>query len=260
MEDSHFQKRVEDWLKEQGYPLELRTARTIRKRGWSLHHSRRYKDPVLGKEREIDILAFYDDRDENRAFRIHGQLVIECKWTTKKPWVLFTSEGRALTDLGIFVSTPMTDRALGTARGLNDDDISSFPLFANLDESYGIVQAFSKDAAVDAAHSAVHSAISAATSFARDMSASTSHSIIYIPTVVIDGELFRCSLSEEAEVSVQPTDMGSLIYDSTENAMVNATCIHVVRESALEKFIDRAAATFDALRAMVKQRRTETKG
>lgn len=94
MVDPDLQTKVEDWLREQGYPLELRTARTLRRQGWHLHHSRRYKDPILGKEREIDLLAFYDDRGADPAPRIHGHFVIECKWTPKKPWVLFTAEHR----------------------------------------------------------------------------------------------------------------------------------------------------------------------
>ena len=72
MADPELLKRVEDWLRDQGYPLEMRTARVFRRRGWFLHHSRRYKDPTLGKEREIDVLAFYDDRETDPTLRIHG--------------------------------------------------------------------------------------------------------------------------------------------------------------------------------------------
>lgn len=248
MEKSELQKSVEDWLREQGYPLEMRTARAFGRRGWFLHHSRRYTDPILGKEREIDVLAFYDDhREIDGKSQIHGHFVIECKWTTKKPWVLFASQQEALTPIGHFMSTPMTASAARIVKPLESKDVSSFPLFAGLEEGYAIVQAFSKDAAIDAAHAGVHAVISAADFFARQMSEVSGHGIVFVPTLVLDGELFRCRLSEGGDVSVQPVDIACLLYHSAGNP--RSTCVHVIRESSLETFIDRAERTFDALRA-----------
>jgi len=253
MEKSELQKKVERWLTEQGYPLEMRTARTFKRRGWFLHHSRRYRDPNLGKEREIDVLAFHDD--PSKTSKIHGHFVVECKWTPEKPWVLFTSELQSQTPFGHLMSTPMTESARRSVERLLPEDVSNLPLFSDIKEGYAIVQAFRKEAAIDAAYSAVQAAIGAADFFARSMSNKTSHSILYIPTVVLDGELFRCTLEEGAEVSLQQSDIECLIYDLAENPTMSATCVHIVRESVLNKFIDLAEISFSSLRAALKQRR-----
>lgn len=144
--------------------------------------------------------------------------------------------------------TTAADRAM---EGLVSETVSEFPLFSGLEESYGIVQAFSRDAAIDAAYSAVHAAVSAADFFASDMSETTKYSIVYVPTVVLDGELFRCSLTEDGDVSVRQIDMGWLLHRTANDTR----CVHIVCESALDKFIDRAEETFKCLRIVLNKKR-----
>jgi hypothetical protein len=253
MAKSEVQTKVEAWLKDQGYPLEMRTARAFQSRGWFLHQSRRYKDPVLEKEREIDLLAFNDDPAPSS--KIHGHFVIECKWSPQKPWVLFAATVQSLTSMGHFRSTPMTTTATAAVKNLVLKDISGFPLFSCIAEHYAIVQAFSRELAIDAAYSAVHAAVSAADFFAADMSKSSKHSIFYLPTVVLDGELFQCSLGEGGEASVRPVDIGCLIHRTADHNKL----VHIVRESALSKFIDRAEETFRCLRIAAKNGTVEVK-
>jgi len=252
MTNPTLQTKLEDWLREQGYPLEMRAARTFQKRGWFLHHSRRYKDPNLSKEREIDLLAFNDDPTK----RVHGHFVIECKWSPQKPWVLFMATQQSLNPAGHFNSTPSTASITKEIQSLKSEDVSAFPLFAGIQEGYALVQAFSKDAAIDAAYSAVQGAIAAADYFARDMSETTSHRIIYVPTVLLDGDLFRCSLSENGDVTVQPLEIGVLLYNTADYSR----CVHIVRESALEKFIDNAEMTFKLLRSILAKKQIVTTG
>ncbi len=248
MGKSDLQSKVEEWLKEQGYPLEMRTAQVFHRRGWFLHHSRRYKDPTSGKEREIDLLAFNDDKANTSQF--HGHLVIECKWTPKKPWVLFTSTMPSLNPIGYFRSTAMTRTAARAVESLFLKDVSGYPLFSGHEEGYAIVQALSKSQAVDAAYSAVQSAVNAADFFASNIIESTEHAIVYVPTVILDGELFQCSLSEDKDISVSELDMGLLIHHTSDLPR----CVHIVRESALEEFIDRAETTFKSLWIDLKKR------
>jgi len=260
MENPELQMKVQDWLRQEGYPLEMRTARVFRQRRWFLHHARRYKDQTLGREREIDLLAFYDDKEKDPLSRIHGHLVVECKWTADKPWILFTSEQQALTPIGHFHSTPMTDTAARAVEQLESQDVSTFPLFDGLEEGYAIVQAFSNGEAEDEAFAAAGAVIRAADFFARDMSASTTHPIVYVPIIVLDGELFRCSLTESGDVSVTPSDFGCLVQHAAENPKIGTTCVHVIRESVLGMFIDRTETTFNSLRAVLRNRRNQAKG
>lgn len=250
MGESKLQNAVAAWLKEQGYPLEMRTARVFKRRKWFQHQGRHYVDPTSGKEREIDVLAYLDDPDESAP--IHGRLVIECKWTPKKPWVLFSSEQQALTPDGHLFSTPMTDTFFESV--VQRTDASHLPLFSDIREGYALVQAFSRDSAIDAAYSAVQGAASAAEFFAQNWSGPPKNFMLFIPTVVLDGELFRCSLTSEGEVLLEETEIGCLVYMPANNPRRTSTCVHIVRESALDKFIDLTEETFSALRNLVKSR------
>lgn len=251
------QESVEAWLKKQGYPLEMRTARAFSRRGWFLHHSRRYRDNVSGKDREIDLLAFCDDPSPKNG--IHGHFVIECKWSQKKPWVLFTSEQQSLNSIGHVLSTAMTSEMVSDALLLDNAEIVRLPMFSDIREGYGIVQAFAKDQAIDAAHTAVVTVSNAANFFAKDMSGQ-GHSIFFIPTVVFEGELFSCSLDGDANVVVKPLEIGVLLHTSTDDEGSNRgrSLVHIVRESALEMFIDRAEATFERIRRFLRPDSTGT--
>jgi hypothetical protein len=250
MNENKLQKAVADWLREQGYPLEMRTARVFKRRNWFQHQGRRYVDPTTNKEREIDFLAFFDDPEKVRP--IHGRLVIECKWTPKKPWILFSSEQQSLTPVGHLMSTPMTDTAIGRLRSLAANDVSKLPLFSSIREGYALVQAFNRESATDAAYAAVHGAVSAAEFFAREMSAANGRDHLFIPTVVLDGEFFRCGLAPDGEVLLHPTEMETLFYMPAANGRRDSACVHIVKESALDKFIDLSEATFTALRALLR--------
>ena len=247
MSEADCQAAVEKWLEKQGYPLEMRTSRTFQRRGWFLHQSRIYKDPTLGKDREIDVLSFNDDPNK----KLHGHFVIECKWSPDKPWVLFVTANQTLTSLGHFRSTPMTSRACEVTAPILEADIPWFPLFSGIEEGYSVVQAFGRETPADAAYSAVQSAVGAANFFAVDMDKDSSdHSIVYVPTIVLAGPLFRCSLSDKGDVSVLPINIGCVLHRTID---FNA-CVHIVRESALDEFIDRAEATFKSLRTILSAR------
>jgi hypothetical protein len=72
---------------------------------------------------------------------------------------------QSLTPVGHFLSTPMTTTAKHAIEGIVSKDVSAFPLFSGLEESYAIAQVFSKDAAIDASYSAVQAAVNAADFF-----------------------------------------------------------------------------------------------
>ena len=81
-------EKLRNWLESQGYPLEMRVARSFRRHNFRVFKSDYYKDPDSGVMRETDVRPSLQDE-------IHGVLgrigfVIECKQSKDKPWVLFT--------------------------------------------------------------------------------------------------------------------------------------------------------------------------
>jgi hypothetical protein len=81
-------KKLLDWLNAQGYPLEMRVARSFQQQGFSVIQSDYYKDPESGDMREIDVHTILDYH--GAEFPVHVGFVIECKLSKDKPWILFT--------------------------------------------------------------------------------------------------------------------------------------------------------------------------
>src|SRR5512138_1362334 len=84
------QKAVEGWLKEQGFPLEMKVANVFSSLGFGIRQGWYFTDPEEGKPREIDILAFCSI---NTGYPLMLQFIIECKWS-RKPFVVFSYSGR----------------------------------------------------------------------------------------------------------------------------------------------------------------------
>jgi hypothetical protein len=251
MSSVELRQKVADWVKTQGYPLEMQTASALLKRGWHLHHSRTYEDPFTLKEREIDILAFDYHAENETTVPIIGNAVIECKWSNRDPWVLFMATTRAFTATGYLQSTPMTISAAAIVHDLSDDIISRLPLFSELKEGYQLIQARLNKTAEEAeatnnAHKALLQVTTAADYFAQEMSHKADpFSTIYVPVIVLDGALFQCSLDEEGDAKLEEIEMGSVLQLK---AAGGATCVHVVRRSALDLFFGRLESTFVGIR------------
>lgn len=82
--------RVRDWLRGQGYPLEMRVAQCFMDAGFDVIQSAVYEDPQEGKSREIDVRTQYwapIHKGDFQSFVTVG-CDIECKLSADKPWVL----------------------------------------------------------------------------------------------------------------------------------------------------------------------------
>jgi Holliday junction resolvase len=95
-EEDPFKAKITAWLNEQGYPLEMRVASALQQRGYRVVQSEYFFDPESGDSREIDVVAFKQKKTNGVLFRI--SLLIECKRSTDKPWILFTSGATHLAD------------------------------------------------------------------------------------------------------------------------------------------------------------------
>jgi len=90
MATDDLQKAIYGWLKEQGYPLEMKVANIFSSLGFGIRQGWYFTDPEEGKPREIDILAFFN---VNTGYPLMLQFIVECKWS-KKPFVVFTYTDR----------------------------------------------------------------------------------------------------------------------------------------------------------------------
>lgn len=157
--------RTRNWVETQGYPLEMKVAKTFRASGFEVRQSEMYKDELTSKGREIDLIVFYP----NVMGVIQISLAIECK-SSRKPWVLFSTEGggAGMSIYGTYaLMTQAAREALADAAPLGSDDptTSIQAQFSRLvwlkknDVSYALRQAFVD---TDAAYAALSSCIKAA--------------------------------------------------------------------------------------------------
>jgi len=203
-------EKVADWIDGQGYPLELKVAEAVRaSNGW-WDHGRVYTDLESGKVREIDVMAVFRTTDERRGATL--QLIIECKHTRDKPWVIFTTDDHVLSAQGYVSALPHTERVRARLRQASEMSETQrvSALAAPEREGFRLVKAMTP--AQDTAYQATGTLVGAGRSLAAHMSAASDAEIVFVPVLVIDGPLFEAFLAPGAErLTVQPASTATLV-------------------------------------------------
>lgn len=89
--DKNLEKRIEEWISKQGYPLEMTVAAEFRENEFVVSLSDYYIDFETGKYREIDVTAIrWSNVSEAKRLQVCWRA--ECKLAKDKPWVLFSFE------------------------------------------------------------------------------------------------------------------------------------------------------------------------
>jgi hypothetical protein len=83
------ERKIMSWLAEQGYPTEFRAANICRSHGFRVFHGSHVQDEKSQVVREIDVVAATTLRSDGHIIRVEH--IIECKLSTDKPWIVFTS-------------------------------------------------------------------------------------------------------------------------------------------------------------------------
>lgn len=219
------ESRVLNWLKDQGYPLEMEVASMAKSAGFEVSQSDYYLDPDGGEPREIDLVLSVQNLKGN--FNLSYNLFVECKSSRDKPWLLFSTPnelGEALTKengfafiqlQSAFISSDLADTLL--LRSTFNGNISNLYPRLNTEPllGYGITQAFAQ--AGDAPFKAMMSAAKAALSHTKRfgmLGLGLSTPIIFsTPVIVIDVPLFAVSFSSETnELQIKEIRRGNLFW------------------------------------------------
>ena len=213
-DDTEVVRKVRKWLTEQGYPLEMSVAQTMRKSGFDVIQAEYYRDPEVDAPREIDVVASVQTVGPGVLARV--EFVIECKTSRDKPWVLFSSSAfRVARPASVAQRT-----ASGTGpKALFDlanrtevQDLSIFSLGENI--GYHVAQAFGQN--TDKAYVGLMSAANAAKAAARraDQRSSTDRRLVFFefPVVVIDGILLHCVLEDDNDIRFRMISDGTVAW------------------------------------------------
>lgn len=224
-------EKVQEWLLRQGYPLEMKVARALQKYGFEVRQSHYYKDIHSNEHREIDILAMKTDLLGYAEIAF----LIECK-TSKKPWVLFTSENTISGYNRLFSLGITSDSIKQLLCEESSNHLYKLPLFKkNGRVAYGATVAFSNgyDMAFQAAMSSTKAAIS------RKKENQSADLQIAFPVIVVDGPMFESYLSNDNKMLLREISESYLFYHN-HLEQEPATCVWVVKSDHLESFCSSA--------------------
>jgi len=232
--------QVKNWLKDQGFPLEMQTAAAFRKAGFEVTQSNLYSDLDTKKPREIDVFAA--DKDYVGVTQI--AFIVECK-SSKKPWLLLT-DPEALTGHNRVRSFAFVSQNAITAMiedPVFDSLMEQCPWFRKENQlaGYSLRSAFSDN---DIAYDAASCAAKASLDFVNG--AKDYQQRVAFPVIVIASPLVRCWLDEKGEIQAEEIPQGEVFfkYDLTNPW----SCIRVVTLAALPEFAHQAAQVAAFLR------------
>jgi hypothetical protein len=236
--DDELRRKVPDWLKNQGYPLEMEVARAFLKAGFRTLQSEYYEDPETKTPREIDVVA--DDQDEIAGCLVRLTVCTECKVSKGKPWILLTSKETSLAAPARVAQRAAS--ALGrkflrsVAQSKAYQSLRLFQLPPR--PAYGLMQALTTGS--DLAYAACMSAAKATAAMLAEADTANRPQggvlEIVVPAIVIDGRLFESFLKESGEMVVNEVSEGTLVW---RNSLVRAphTIIRVITTPYLPQFI-----------------------
>ncbi|MBD2388203.1 hypothetical protein [Cylindrospermum sp. FACHB-282] len=235
------QKKVQNWIKEQGYPLEMKVATALIDEGFDVRQGSYYIDPESNESREIDIISRCGDIIG--IFDVY--FMIECK-SNSKPWILFTSEN-TLTGYNRFFAyclysefgkAQFIDKTLEISR-LGEKLEGKFPWFHKEGRNaYAVTQAFTTGA--DNTYKAAMSALKAAIAVKISQEENRPKHLTFIfPVIVIDGSLFESYLNTDGELVVDAIEKGFLHFPQQISGLTGTT-IHVLTLGYLPHFITAA--------------------
>lgn len=197
------------WLSSQGYPMELRVAKRLADHGWDPQHAHWFEDLETGKLRELDILAdLWVAAPAGNPGAAAIQLAIECKASTGKPWVLFSSERQRATAAFLY-NRPCVDSFSTDAIHKALHEKIEFPKLLSPERlSHGIVKCHSDNKTGDptSPYSAIQGAIAGAAAVGRSNAelalsggSSLPHAMLVVPVVVVDTSLYEYRLDARGE-------------------------------------------------------------
>lgn len=236
-------ENVANWLKKQGFLLEMETADAFRQAGFDVRQSTHYIDHETGKAREIDVLA----RDPDVLGIIDISFVLECK-TSKKPWVLLCS-GDTLSGYNrLFAFAPMSSECRRSFAERLPDLVDVVPwLKKESFAGFSFRQAHSEPAG-DPAYGAAMAVASAVTEVVRDSRGEYRPPFrIAFPVIVVDAPLLECSLDESGSIRVTEISEGEFLFTGALSTDFGS-CIRVVAAERIAAFASEAKQVADQIR------------
>jgi len=198
------EKRLARWIEQQGYPLELAVANQFRQAEFSVAQGTYYEDPQEKIAREIDVVA--TRYSTTSACDLQITAVVECKSSSEKPWVVFTSLKRKNERAAVRLRAASLAGKSYLIKAALDEDVRALELFRLRERvGYGVTQAFTtgKDVAYAALMGAAKAAVDQLRDFTDNWEESEPLALIVLPVVVTDARLFECFIDPSGSLQLE---------------------------------------------------------
>lgn len=228
------------WLAKQGYPLELRVGKVFREAGWYIEHAPWYLDPETGKPREVDLRAEVSAVDKRKKISAHLTLVVECKSSTGKPWVMFATE--ANDGNRIYLDYPVVGLCSRAAMHAVMNSNVVEPEFLQLRDriGHGVVRAYTENKGGDptSPYAAIRGVLNAATAVAADTDPGGIIDVV-MPVIVLDGKLFDYGIDQAGVEKISEIEVAQLAAPDTLYSISSGlACVTVVTSAALKRWVE----------------------
>lgn len=260
------EKKIESWLGNSGYPLELHVFSELQKRKYTCGKSEIYVDLESGLHREIDVTASSNVDLASEEYGYDTKLIFECKKSDKPLLNLCAQQSQksrfyhqAL--YGDPENALKPDAIAYTRFEKNTDDESArlMPLFSEeVSIGYSLVPAFG--ASDKNIYSGLMGLVKASTYYRRlykdffdearkDRTLHVQDRNVFefhLAALVVDAPLFDVYVNDDGEVGISKSDWSLLKlklpwnfdpYDSEQGY-----CIHVVTKNIFSEFLDELKA------------------
>lgn len=231
---NQLKNKVQTWIEEQGYPLEMRVANTLIESGFEVRQSLFYIDPESDEAREIDVVG----RSTEITDVVDISFVIECK-STSKPWVLFTSENTFVNYNQFFAYCLYSEagRKRFCRRSTSIQKLGDFLTWFDKKgrNGYAVTEAFTSN--VDNTYKAIMSTLKASIALKTLGDKEQRNPLIFIfPIIVVDGCLFESYLNNNGKLVVEEIEKGFLHFPR-KIGKVTGTTVYVFTLNYLAQFI-----------------------
>lgn len=242
--------RVKKWLdKESGYPLEMTTAAALASAGFEIVQGDYFPDDKKDVLRELDVTGYIAHSDS--GIQISVALLVECKSSLDKPWLLFTSSGSYPANLAV-VRRSTNEQGQRVLNKLQFDlSVQKSPLFCLPSRcGYALSVAMRKPGDKDPAYDALMGVCTSSLGHIGRLEEVVYPKVVPFdwPMIVIKAPLLECYLDSNGAVTVKEIDKGTLIWRNP--ILHRHTIVSIYREGAFKEEVQslrQAAAEFAVL-------------
>lgn len=245
---------VNEWINNQGYPLEFRTARIFKKYGFYTEQGAHVIDGE--NAREIDVIA---SKVELSGLFSSIEYVIECKYIKDKPWIIFDSEDYTFLEIFNFTYALATNLSKAIFREINTTyAYSNSKMFEQ--PSGFTISAMKSQGGQDNSYSSIQSVCNnsllqlAKHERSQNRNGFPTAATMVIPLIVVDGFLYRARYDASSN-KMQASEIQSarILWNGSNKASM-PILVEVVNINYLEAYINERVEEINFLISESKER------